>query len=232
MLKQMGKVLLVVAVTMLVALTAWSQAIFATLTGVVTDPTGAVVPQAKITLRNAASGDTRNTVADQQGYYTFASVPVGAYNLTVTQATAKLQSDAQPRVLAPLTLIPGLGSFLFKPMFLAVSFAMGIAYFLSRTFVPARAAAWLKELPAPEAMAVARQMFPLAPVAARAHAFLDHASPLVGSTVPAAPHEVVLTFTQNLEPAFSTAQVTDSSGARTFTQASDDGTTAVFTTTF
>ena len=54
----------------------------------------------------------------------------------------------------------------------------------------------------------------LAPVAARAHAFLDHASPLVGSTVPAAPHEVVLTFTQNLEPAFSTAQVTDSGGAR------------------
>ena len=54
----------------------------------------------------------------------------------------------------------------------------------------------------------------LAPVAARAHAFLDHASPLVGSTVPAAPHEVVLTFTQNLESAFSTAQVTDSSGAR------------------
>ena len=54
----------------------------------------------------------------------------------------------------------------------------------------------------------------LSPVAARAHAFLDHASPLVGSTVPAAPHEVVLTFTQNLEAAFSTAQVTDAGGAR------------------
>jgi hypothetical protein len=54
----------------------------------------------------------------------------------------------------------------------------------------------------------------LAPAAAQAHAFLDHASPLVGSTVPAAPHEVVLTFTQNLEAAFSTAQVTDASGAR------------------
>ena len=54
----------------------------------------------------------------------------------------------------------------------------------------------------------------LAPTAAQAHAFLDHASPLVGSTVPTAPHEVALTFTQNLEPAFSTAQVTDSSGAR------------------
>jgi copper resistance protein C len=57
-------------------------------------------------------------------------------------------------------------------------------------------------------------LIPLASTAAQAHAFLDHASPLVGSTVPAAPHEVVLTFTQNLEAAFSAAQVTDSSGAR------------------
>jgi copper resistance protein C len=51
-------------------------------------------------------------------------------------------------------------------------------------------------------------------VGARAHAFLDHANPLVGSTVPAAPHEVSLWFTQNLEPAFSSVQVTDSTGAR------------------
>jgi methionine-rich copper-binding protein CopC len=54
----------------------------------------------------------------------------------------------------------------------------------------------------------------LAPIAAQAHAFLDHASPLVGSTVPTAPHEVALTFSQNLEPAFSNVQVTDSGGAR------------------
>jgi methionine-rich copper-binding protein CopC len=54
----------------------------------------------------------------------------------------------------------------------------------------------------------------LAAPAARAHAFLDHATPLVGSTVPAAPHEVALSFTQNLEPAFSTVQVTGGSGAR------------------
>ena len=50
--------------------------------------------------------------------------------------------------------------------------------------------------------------------AARAHAFLDHASPLVGSTVNTAPHEVSLTFTQNLEPAFSSVTVTDASGAQ------------------
>src|SRR6185437_9910977 len=47
-------------------------------------------------------------------------------------------------VLLPLTLMPGLGAFLFRPMFYAVASAMAIAYILSRTFVPARCAAWLK----------------------------------------------------------------------------------------
>ena len=35
---------------------------------------------------------------------------------------------------------------------------------------------------------IALLLIALAPVAAQAHAFLDHASPLVGSTVSAAPH--------------------------------------------
>jgi copper resistance protein C len=50
--------------------------------------------------------------------------------------------------------------------------------------------------------------------AAHAHAFLDHASPLVGGTVAAAPREVALWFTQSLEPAFSRVEVTDANGAR------------------
>jgi len=47
-------------------------------------------------------------------------------------------------VLAPLALMPGLGAFLFRPMALAVAFAMISAYILSRTFVPSRSAQWLK----------------------------------------------------------------------------------------
>ena len=39
-------------------------------------------------------------------------------------------------VLAPLALMPGMGAFLFRPMSLAVAFAMIIAYVLSRSFVP------------------------------------------------------------------------------------------------
>jgi copper resistance protein C len=49
---------------------------------------------------------------------------------------------------------------------------------------------------------------------AHAHAMLDHATPSVGSTVAAPPRVLSLAFTQNLEPAFSTVQVQDSSGAR------------------
>lgn len=47
---------------------------------------------------------------------------------------------------------------------------------------------------------------------ADAHAFLDHASPAVGSSVPTAPAAVTMWFTQQLEPAFTTATVTDKSG--------------------
>lgn len=49
---------------------------------------------------------------------------------------------------------------------------------------------------------------------ADAHAFLDHALPAVGSTIHSAPPEVRLWFTQELEPAFSAAQVTDQTGKR------------------
>ena len=48
----------------------------------------------------------------------------------------------------------------------------------------------------------------------QAHAFLDHASPPVGSSVPAAPPVVTLWFTQDLEPAFSSVTVTNEAGQR------------------
>ena len=50
--------------------------------------------------------------------------------------------------------------------------------------------------------------------AVRAHAFLDHASPAVGSSVPASPLLVTLWFTQDLEPAFSSVTVTNEAGER------------------
>ena len=61
-----------------------AQGVFGTLDGVVSDPTGAVVPNAKVILTDAGSGSARDTVSDSAGFYTFASVPVGTYNLAVS----------------------------------------------------------------------------------------------------------------------------------------------------
>jgi hypothetical protein len=59
------------------------QGVFATLTGVVSDPSGAVVAGAKVVLTDAVSGTLRDTVTNSDGYFTFASVPVGQYIVTI-----------------------------------------------------------------------------------------------------------------------------------------------------
>jgi hypothetical protein len=55
--------------------------------------------------------------------------------------------------------------------------------------------------------------FLLPSASALAHAMLDHASPPVGSSLATAPREVVLSFTEDLEPAFSQIEVRSASGA-------------------
>ncbi len=47
---------------------------------------------------------------------------------------------------------------------------------------------------------------------AYAHAFLERAEPPVGSKVSAPPHELVLTFTEGVEPLFTTVQLRDAGG--------------------
>jgi copper resistance protein C len=46
-----------------------------------------------------------------------------------------------------------------------------------------------------------------------AHAMLERANPPVGSDVTAAPHEIALTFTEGVEPLFSTIELRDASGS-------------------
>jgi hypothetical protein len=70
------------------------------LSGTVNDPSGAVVPGASVTLRNQASGATRDTAANNEGYFTFAAVPPGTYTVAVTAKGFK--SWEQPNI--PLAL--------------------------------------------------------------------------------------------------------------------------------
>jgi hypothetical protein len=52
-----------------------------TITGTVTDSSGAVVTGANATLKNPATGLTQNTVTGNDGLYSFPSLPAGKYNL-------------------------------------------------------------------------------------------------------------------------------------------------------
>jgi len=65
---------------------AYSQSIFATLTGTVADASGAVIANANVVLRNEASGDVRRSVSNNEGYFTFSSVPTGSYRVDVEAA--------------------------------------------------------------------------------------------------------------------------------------------------
>jgi len=73
------------ALLILSAVNLSAQFTSATLTGVVSDPSGAVVPQAKVKLVNEKTGDARDSVTNNDGYYTFAGMAVGdlTYKLTV-----------------------------------------------------------------------------------------------------------------------------------------------------
>ena len=53
------------------------------LEGIVRDQTGAVIPNAKLTLTNAATGASATTRADSNGHYRFANLQAGDSNLTV-----------------------------------------------------------------------------------------------------------------------------------------------------
>jgi methionine-rich copper-binding protein CopC len=64
------------------------------------------------------------------------------------------------------------------------------------------------------AIAIAAAAVCLTGQAAFAHAFLERASPPVGSEVSGSPPAITLTYSERVEPLFSSVQVTDAAGAR------------------
>src|SRR3954452_19353669 len=67
--------------TSLLPLTA--QQITGTLTGLVADQSGAAIPGAKVIGKNQGSGDVRQTVTNNDGYFTIASLPAGTYSIAI-----------------------------------------------------------------------------------------------------------------------------------------------------
>jgi len=60
-----------------------------TITGTVTDPTGAVIANAAIEVRNSETGSIYKTDTTATGNYTISQVPAGSYEMTVTSAGFK-----------------------------------------------------------------------------------------------------------------------------------------------
>jgi len=61
-------------------------AVTATVTGFVTDPSGALVPGAAVTIVNTHTGFTRSSETSTEGGYKFPGLPIGTYELSVTKA--------------------------------------------------------------------------------------------------------------------------------------------------
>src|ERR1700754_3652588 len=74
---------LVIATVMAPSLMAQSL-VSGDLTGTVTDPSGAVVSGATVTLKSNGTGATRNTTTNSNGAYRFSLLQPGAYTVSVS----------------------------------------------------------------------------------------------------------------------------------------------------
>lgn len=72
------------AVLVVVSSLSFGQQLTGTLTGTTTDSTGAVVAEAKVTLKNELSGDLRTTVSNGMGYFSITAIQPGTYTVTVS----------------------------------------------------------------------------------------------------------------------------------------------------
>jgi hypothetical protein len=83
--KNLGKVSrgILFAILLLLPVVLLSQGYFGTVSGELTDSSGAVIQGAKVTLTDQQKGFTFTATSDATGHYLFASVPPGNYNVLV-----------------------------------------------------------------------------------------------------------------------------------------------------
>src|SRR4051794_20931021 len=78
----------VFAAVSLFAITAWA-AVSGSISGTLKDPSGAIVPGARLTATNTAIGTEYKATTDERGFYSFPSLAVGKYDVVVDAAGFK-----------------------------------------------------------------------------------------------------------------------------------------------
>src|SRR5947209_3654814 len=97
--------LLAVAVVASAPLLAQALGSAGTVTGVITDPNGAVVPNATVTISNPITGYTRTVNADADGTFKFNDVPPNNYHLSIAATGFRAaQQDLAVRQSVPISL--------------------------------------------------------------------------------------------------------------------------------
>ena len=81
----LGAVMMAAVLLSLTPPLAYGQLIQGSITGTVTDPSGAAVPDAEISLMNTNTGDQRASTTNAAGQFNFPTVPAGTYNVTITK---------------------------------------------------------------------------------------------------------------------------------------------------
>jgi len=84
--RHLARFVLLAAFTFYISLSGVAQTLYGSLTGVVTDPSGAVVPSAQITATNPATGLARQVASDTNGAYQFTDLPPGTYDVSIAAA--------------------------------------------------------------------------------------------------------------------------------------------------
>src|ERR1700722_13038678 len=74
---------IILVLMLLAALNLSAQTFRGTILGTVTDPSGAVLPGAKVTVKNVGTGLERNTDTSADGSYSLPELPIGTYTVTV-----------------------------------------------------------------------------------------------------------------------------------------------------
>jgi hypothetical protein len=74
--------MLLLAFLLAIPAVGFAQGYFGTVTGVLSDPTGALIPGAKVTLTDQEKGYTFHETSDSSGRYLFRSIPPGVYSVT------------------------------------------------------------------------------------------------------------------------------------------------------